>query len=76
MGAACIAQHGVDTPGDGLVAVECDNGGCVCQIEVFGDTSEASTTRELAFEAPCDDAEQAERLLKERCIPAAHSGER
>ena len=76
MSAACIAQHGVDTPGDGLVAVECDNGHCVCQIEVFDDTSEASTTRELAFEAPCNDAEQAERLLKERCVPAARSGER
>lgn len=76
MGASCIAEHGVDTPGDGLVAVECENGKCVCEIEVFGDTSGQSTTRKLAFDARCDDAEQAERLLKERCIPAAQSGAR
>ena len=68
MSATCIAQQGVQTPGDGLVEVRCDEHGCACRIEVF---DARPATRTFSFVAECNDTEQAERLLKERCIPAA-----
>jgi len=68
MSATCVARQGVQTPGDGLVEVRCDEHGCACRIEVF---DARPATRTFSFVAECKDTEQAERLLNERCIPAA-----
>jgi len=66
--ATCIAQQGVQTPGDGFVEVRCDEHGCACRIEVF---DARPATQSFSFASECNDTEQAERLLNERCIPAA-----
>lgn len=65
--AECIRQHGVSNRGDGIVRIHCEDSACVCRIE-FLEPSES--VHEFSFEALCESGEQAQRLLRERCISA------
>ena len=67
MNAECIAQHGVETLGDGFAEIRCTGRSCKCRIEYLG---HAPVTRELAFEADCEPSEQVDELLRKRCINA------
>lgn len=67
MDAECIAHHGVATEGDAFVEVQCAGQRCVCRVELLG---KHPKTVEQTFEAKCESAEQAEQLLKARCVPS------
>ena len=66
--AECDRQKGVTTPGDALLEVECDGSRCVCRVELLGGNS---VKREQSFEAECETGDQADQLIKQRCIPWA-----
>ena len=66
--AECVQRQGATSHGDGTVTLQCNGRACVCRIEAFG---ARPVKREFAFEAECATGEQAQRLLKERCIAAA-----
>jgi hypothetical protein len=65
--AECIRQHGVATPGDGTVTIHCEDHACLCRVEFL---PPAASVHEFSFDATCETNEQAEQLLKDRCIPA------
>lgn len=65
--AECVRQHGTVTEGDGIVRIHCEDRACVCRIEFM---PPRESVHEFSFEATCETNEQAEQLLKDRCIPA------
>ena len=65
--AECASQRGVSEPGGGTVTILCENTACTCRLETF---APEHAVREFSFEATCETSEQAQTLLKERCIAA------
>jgi len=65
--AECIWIQGVASPGDGNVELDCVARRCTCRRTLLSASMTAST---IAFqsEVPCGTADQAERLLIERCM--------
>lgn len=64
--AECVREHGVLTAGDGIVRIHCEGRACVCRIEFM---PPRESVHEFSFEAACETNEQAEQLLRDRCIP-------
>jgi hypothetical protein len=65
--AECIWIQGAASPGDGNVELDCVERRCTCRRTLL---SASMTTSTIAFqsEVPCGTADQAERLLIERCM--------
>jgi hypothetical protein len=65
--AECIRQHGVTSPGDGFVDLECSNKNCSCVRRLLSPSVEPTTTT-FELEVPCATTETAQRLIRERCM--------
>jgi hypothetical protein len=65
--AECIWIQGKASPGDGNVELDCVERRCTCRRRLLSGSAVGST---FAFESdlPCATADQAERLLIERCM--------
>lgn len=64
--AECVAEQGVETPGDGFVELECRaDGECSCRVEPSAPASSAVT---FSFRASCQTLEESERLMLDHCL--------
>jgi hypothetical protein len=64
--AECVAERGVETPGDGFVALRCGTGGdCSCRIEPSAPASAAVT---FSFRSSCTTLDEGRRLMLDHCM--------
>ena len=64
--AECVAEQGVESPGDGFVELECRTGDeCSCRIEASAPASPAVT---FSFQASCKTLEESKRLMLDHCM--------
>jgi hypothetical protein len=65
IGANCIAQQGVATPGDGGVLMTCERGQCSCHLEAL---TPPHTVVDFRFAAKCSSPEAMRQLILDHCL--------